>query len=319
MSESTYRINNIDFSLHFKEGDLIIKGVDEYFKPYEAQVTSKELDGHNIINSLETLYDMLSDAFQGERSNLDIKLQNKNTICLIYTISIKYVGVDSITILLNYNNDGNDNNDCNDCDSKRMALYERKIKSLEETVIDLQTKLEYVMEMTNDRKMLFYPGYIPIDIESALSLSICTRSLNGISFWFTVNESQYEVPIPNYQLKNRELNEQRGKQRRDYMYMFNKLTNIEKCTIQESDITNLKLIENCTKIKTLELYKCNELTDISCVANFKQIQIIKIIECQNIKNLYELKNIQSLNLVKTNTPQLFPNDITFVIELSGGL
>ena len=55
-------------------------------------------------------------------------------------------------------------------------------------------------------------------------------------------------------------------------------------------------------LKTLSLFRCNELTDCSCLQNASSVQFMEIRECHKLKDFAFLENMQNLRVLTIDSP-----------------
>jgi len=133
---SAYTIDNTEYSIYFDKGILIIKAINLIeIKSYKCLINSSDIEDNNLINSLELLYDMLTDWFKNEIDD-QIKIEINEGI---ESIKIKIV-VDQ-----KYFNDTLEINLLKE-ESLLDNVYENKIKSLNQRLISMEEQMENMIK-----------------------------------------------------------------------------------------------------------------------------------------------------------------------------
>ena len=77
---------------------------------------------------------------------------------------------------------------------------------------------------------------------------------------------------------------------------------LKKLYLTGEGIHDLTSVPKIPALKTLSLFRCNELTDCSCLQNASSVQFMEIRECHKLKDFTFLENMQNLRVLTIDSP-----------------
>ena len=177
--------------------------------------------------------------------------------------------------------------DISDCYSLRDLGFIKNLKNLEYLDISNCPNLKSIEVTASPEKLNFLDASSCLKLDN-LNLIANFKNLFFLSFHGS-NTNTVEF------LNNlKELNELKIVDLNINDYSPIQLSNrIYSLTIGYSNIVNLSFASNCTNIRYLYIYKCDEFNDLSAL-NGKNVSVIKISSCKSLKSIFGLSGLLSL-------------------------
>lgn len=317
----SYTIGEYQYTVSFENSNLIVKAINySTLKDYICEIFADMIDEFKLIESLEMLFDMMSDAFNtyDENGNESLNItynKIKDQIQIDFTIKFKYFDETFSFVLLKPDviEDRDAISNKLDYYNKRLSDYDSqiaKVEQLERTVQLLAERLSNLTFQTLDtRQVLFYPGYLPIDVRTAIKIHITIRV-------FTVNDVQYSYKFARCGSVMFRPDETVDYKYKDYLHLLNKLIYLEEIVV--TGMADLDMIKECKEVKKLSIIDCPDMTSINVVTNFDKMEEITIKTTQSITDLHvleECKSLKSVNLSSTMNTGVFTKNIQFVVSV----
>ncbi len=321
-----YTIGQYQYNIYFGEEGLSLKAINyKSLVDYRCDIEEADIKDFRLISSLDTLYEILNDAFTGKNTSAVVMKitydEKKDEINILLCLKYKYasetleVNLRSVKELVNQRIIDNKmhyfNKRLTDLEGERKEIDELKLTvlNLSERLAQLETSSiinnDYITYMMTEQSP--YGGWAKYNT-SALYVPLATM--------LTVSSKQLTVGSgKDYNVIIKYLS---GVSMDCYIRMCNYLTELKSIDICKIDCEDLKFIEKCTKTEELSLENLLNLVDISSVLNFLDLKFLTIKECRKINNLKILEKCKSLELLKVHSTintGVFSEVLSFRIEI----